>query len=847
MERCVSEIKDAAKTVGHNITDDEAADILDAFASELERQRGKVYSQSQEDALLERRVKIHQQAKISAAIQKRNYLINRKREAAIDAQVARYERDNLGNAENALLDMLVGGFKNFSAARRSVDTRRQGILNDAAGSLLAALKKDEDLLDLLRSGELDGMIYIELFDGMEKSKNAKAQKIASAIKRVQKNLLDRKNRNGANIGELADYVVRQRHNPDLLRDAGYEKWKADILPLLDQSRTFEGVRTGGADEFLKEAYEHLVTGNFQKVSSVFGNDGRVDPLTAFKGPSNLAKKLSGSRVLHFKDGKSSHAYAQKYAGKDLITSVLDSFANDAESISLMEVLGTNPQAMVERAIEKHSLSDRGKRRVLNALKELDGTTRAVGGNQKTLLGLDMATASASLRALQNMSKLGMATISSFSDVASKAALLQRETGRTWLQSYNEAILDVLRAFNDPQKQEFAYLLGTGTDAYMGSIHSRFGADDQLSGKMSKLQQLYFKLNGMQFWNAAQKDGVAKILSADLAMNSKKPYEELPQSVRNTLDMYGIGSDDLRLLSRVDQKGPDGKNYIFPEMVNQLSPSQIDPIINKRTGRLDITDAMRQEFLDDFRTRISAYYADSADAAVPTPGARERAIMNQGLLRGTPTGEAIRMLMQFKSFPITFVTKGLMRQYYGKKAAGNSGVAGVVQLMMGATAMGYISNATKDMLKGREPREIFTEERAYSGFVEAFTAGGGAGIYGDFLFGEYNRYGQSFVQSLAGPTFGAVDDIASMYGKMMDGNLDKAGEQAIQTAFRNVPGANLFYAKAAIDYLFLFGISEAMNPGYMSRMEKRYQKNYGSEFFLPPTSYGGGIAEAVGGL
>jgi hypothetical protein len=399
----------------------------------------------------------------------------------------------------------------------------------------------------------------------------------------------------------------------------------------------------------------------------------------------------------------------------------------------------------------------------------------------------------------------------------------------------------MKAFNDQQKQEFSYLLGTGLEAFLGSIHSRFGADDQLPGKVSKLQQIYFKLNGMQFWNAAQKDGTARVLAADLSNAVDRPFSELGEGYVQTLALYDIDGDDLGLFRGLDRTGPDGRKYVFTEMVDDIPDASLDRVVAKRTGRLEVTNEMRQQFRDDLKTRIAAYYTDSADAAVPTPDARERAIMNQGLERGTPAGEAIRMLSQFKSFPITFVTKGLYRQFYGKQAQGKSGALGLVQLITGMTAMGYVSNATKDILKGREPREVFTEDRALKGLAEAMTAGGGLGIYGDFLFGEYSRYGQSFTQTLAGPTFGMIDDIAAIYSTaFINGDFGKAGEMAVNDAFRMVPGQNLFWAKFGIDYLMLYGISEASNPGYTKRLEKRMEKEYGSEFFLPPSKF------AVGG-
>ena len=61
--------------------------------------------------------------------------------------------------------------------------------------------------------------------------------------------------------------------------------------------------------------------------------------------------------------------------------------------------------------------------------ELDGTTRARGAGRPVLFGADFAGIAAVWRMLQNMSKLGMATITSFSDIASKASFINSRTDR----------------------------------------------------------------------------------------------------------------------------------------------------------------------------------------------------------------------------------------------------------------------------------------------------------------------------------------------------------------------------------------------------------------------------------
>jgi hypothetical protein len=205
-------------------------------------------------------------------------------------------------------------------------------------------------------------------------------------------------------------------------------------------------------------------------------------------------------------------------------------------------------------------------------------------------------------------------------------------------------------------------------------------------------------------------------------------------------------------------------------------------------------------------------------------------MNQGLMRGTPAGEAIRTIMQLKAFPITYLTKGIASQYH------MSGKAGIAKMMVGSTIMGYLSMATKDILRGKEPRDAFSEDLAKNKdtFIAAFLQGGGAGIFGDFIFGEANRYGQSFTTTLLGPTAGTADDLYTIYSKVVQG--DDAASNLVRLGLQNAPFINLFYTRAAMEYLFIYGIQEASNPGYLRRMEKRLKTENDQEFIFSPSEY-----------
>ena len=46
--------------------------------------------------------------------------------------------------------------------------------------------------------------------------------------------------------------------------------------------------------------------------------------------------------------------------------------------------------------------------------------------------------------------------------------------------------------------------------------------------------------------------------------------------------------------------------------------------------------------------------------------------------------------------------------------------------------------------------------------------------------------------------------------------------------------NLFYARAAFDYLILYRIQEWLNPGSLKRMERRLKQDSNQTYLLPPS-------------
>jgi hypothetical protein len=260
-------------------------------------------------------------------------------------------------------------------------------------------------------------------------------------------------------------------------------------------------------------------------------------------------------------------------------------------------------------------------------------------------------------------------------------------------------------------------------------------------------------------------------------------------------------------------------------------------IDRRTDQLnEWLERRRTTARQELETQWRSMIIDETRNAVIEPDARTRRAMVHGTKPGAFWGEAARFVMQFRSFSIAYYQRILRRKAMMVPGKG-ADVAGFAHFLLGSIALGYISMTAKDLSKGRtyrDPTKIKT-------WMAAVMQSGGAGIYGDFLFAQYNRFGGGLVSTLAGPTAGMVDEAWTLFAKARDGDA-KAGD-ALYLLMNNTPYINLWYTRAALDYAVLFHLREMVSPGTLRRMERRMEKEWGQEYMVPPSEVvrrGGGF-------
>ena len=836
-----------AQNKGIVFSEEEAKTVARYFQAELKRRPPS--SQNDVDHAFNIAREKATDMRLAALQSKKEALLRAKHKANIMANVKSYKQaaksKKLIDGYNAYL---VGSSKMVAGSRDSVSATKAALHKDYAASFeLDLAKKGGHLEDLLAKGALDEEIYIIAYTKPEDVKalyaNGKVSKealeIFDSIDKSNKARLHRKNRAGAYIGVLDEFLVRQPHDSDKIRRVGFDEWKATFLKEVDQKRTFKGLDIDEVtglpatasgrqiqDKYLEILYNEFVTGRHHYADKGTGApSGKV-------GSANIAKKLSASRTIHFKDGESAFRYAQKFSRGNLYERFYTGLEYDARNIALLEKMGPNPEAMHNSILDAIADAEAAEGKVLDGVskKLTNAYYKTVTGGADIPDRISLAKIGSSVRAVQGMSKLGGAVLSAFPDIVFKAATINRKTSRGFLGSYKSSFDGLASSFTASKDKKKLYKkLKIYTDQHLGEIHALAGDSvSDLPGFISTMQKTFYRWNLLAGWTQGHKNGLAAVFSNELAEYRNVNFGDLPEKLRRTLEMYRFTESEWGTFRNLETFAADGEHYIVPDAIDDLGSNIIDPVIRDKFNTLNVTDDMRNQFKDDLRTKLMALINDSVDEGVVTVGDRERAMMTLGQSRGSVLGELVRYVGQFKSFPVTVITKQLAPEFQAHPSKLRGGAA-IAAMVLATTALGYLSGVAKDAARGKKPKD----PKDIKSWLDALTRGGGLGIYGDFLFSEYNRYGQSLQETLLGPSFGTLNEGLKNIQKTVTG--EGSAKDYARFIKSNTPFANLFWTEQAMNYLIWNGAMEWSDPGYMREQQRRIKREYNQDYWLPPSS------------
>ena len=764
---------------------------------------------------------------------------------------------NFKNDEaEGLIALMVGSNTLTLGARSSVASAQ----NAAQGILIADFNDEIDASGLFEMfDKADTKLQNELANTQEQiskgieitNQNPDVVKLATIMEKHSELTRQKLNARGANIPKMWGYVVKQSNDQFNVRAAAnrlgknldqievskdftgtdinfnknYNAWKDYVMKHLDQDETF--VNTDSPELFLSHSYNSLVGNKLQL----------ADGASTVFGSKSMGGGKTNKRVLHFKSANDWFQYNEKFGTGSLKETYYSGLMTAGRNIGMLDVLGSRPKENFEKirvaignrlqAQQRSTESIRSAKQFEKYMNVIDGTVYTFDGGQ---YGFAVAKWSAISRAFINTTKLGGAVISAAADIGIYGSEMKFQ-GRSFLGGMGEAMSGLARIKNTKQKQRIARSSGLMADGVIYDVSGRFQVGDNLTKGWTQIQRTFFKYNLLSWWTNTLKENSMLGMANYYANQKSLSFDQLNKPLQSFFGLYNIDATKWDVIRKTAMsKADDGTEFINISELSNMS----DADIKKITGMNDLSKTELQVEKDKFKYSVSGMLLDRSIYAVIEPDARVKGIMTQGTLAGTGIGEAFRFFGQFKSFPFAIANKVLGREIAFLKSGPNQnigrGIQGLTSILITTAFMGYISMTAKDLLRGKEPRD----PNKQATIMAALLQGGGLGIYGDVLFKEH-RDANAVIGGLAGPGLTTAVDIglAFKYAAGLDGS--KTAKKAHQIISQNVPFLNLFYAKAAFDYMIGFQIMETMNPGALKRIEKRMKKEYNQEYLFTKPS------------
>ncbi len=751
-----------------------------------------------------------------AALKKRRVALTISARQRLDAFIKNYTgRDGKLEALNRTIAFHADGKSNFL----SVESRGKATRDYALSQIQESFEAVDPRFFHLFEDEAGVRALIYEIRGQDTG-NVRAKKGAKAWSEVTELLRRRFNDAGGDIGYLENWGIPQHHSMDKVGRVTQDKWVSDVIGKLDRKYYIKEdgqlMNDTEVSAFLGEAYTTIATGGINKLSD---SGMRLSGARANRG--------NASRQIHFKDGDAYLEYQSQYGDRSLWEVMVGHLEGISKDIALVETYGPNPdhvfKSMLDELTAETAVANPQRtgqvKRLANSTENL---YNFISGKTQPIANPHIARWSDNIRNWMVASRLGSALLASFSDLGTMY-LSAKVTNLPMAQLFRNQI----DAMNPANQAELRMARGAGLamESLLGSVN-RWAMDNMGPSKARWAATAVMRASGLTAWSDAQKRayGVTMMGSLGDLVHKQADLASLSNDDFRILKSKGITETDWSVWKLADREdwGKGNDTMLTPESIMRIPDSAVSHLGSPERVKFE---AMR---------KLLGAVAEEVDMAVITPGAREQMLTGGGIQRGTWKGELTRSVFLFKSFPISVVMRHYSRAMGMPSAGGRA--AYIAAFIASTTVLGAMSQQLNDVVSGRNPREMLGEDSGKF-WLGALLKGGGLGLYGDFLLSDHTRYGGGALASMLGPVAGLIDDVVKLAQGVplnaVEGKPEQTGGDLVKLGKGLIPGANLWYAKAALDHMIFNQMQEYFSPGYLNKVEKRSKKEFNQTYWWRP--------------
>ncbi|HID1049897.1 hypothetical protein [Klebsiella pneumoniae] len=751
-----------------------------------------------------------------AALKKRRVALTIAARQRLDAFIKTYQgKDGKLEALNRTIAFHADGKSNFL----SVESRGKATRDYALSQIQEAFEAVDPRFFHLFEDEASVRDLVYEMRGQDTG-NVRAKKGAKAWAGVTELLRQRFNDAGGDIGYLENWGIPQHHSMEKVGRVPQDKWVSDVIGKLDRKYYIkdDGQLMSDAElkTFLGEAYNTIATGGLNKLSD-----------TGMRISGARSNRGNASRQIHFKDADSYLEYQREYGDRSLWEVMVGHLEGISKDIALVETYGPNPDHVFrsildEVTAEQATANPERTGRIKRLANSTENLYNFIAGKTQPIANPHIARWSDNIRNWMVASRLGSALLASFSDLGTMYM-----SAKVANIPMNRLFMNQLEAMNPANRTELARArrAGLAMESLLGSVN-RWAMDNMGPSVSRWAATAVMRASGLTAWTDAHKRayGVTMMGSLGEVVSRAPDLRSLDDSDFRILKSKGITEQDFSVWKLAQQEDWGNGN------TTMLTPESIMRIPDAAVMHLGLPERVRFEAM----RRLLAAVSEEVGMAVITPGAREQLLTGGGLQRGTWKGELTRSVFLFKSFPISVVLRHWTRAMGMPSAGGRA--AYIAAFLASTTMLGALSQQLNDLASGRNPREM-TGKDAGKFWLGALLKGGGLGLYGDFLLSDHTRYGGGALASMLGPVAGLVDDVVKLAQGIplnaVEGKPEQTGGDLVKLGKGLIPGANLWYAKAALDHMIFNQLQEYFSPGYLRKMEQRSKKEFNQTYWWRP--------------
>lgn len=746
---------------------DEAPVILDAASNaKLQRDRGTLERREQEaEALAERERNLYLKA----------YNLKKEKEITATMQSEKAKGTSFFDTLLNTVASTPGTGRTFA----NIESRTDAIYNRINTDMFE-LKEGmrTKWLGMKQDIELADEVIRYLKDGTIKNQKRlkEVKEVADQWVKASEKVKGLRNKAGARIGKLEDWILPQSHDARKIRKAGYKSWVKSITPKLDRAR-IETEQGTTLENVLESAYKNVTTPRAEVSKG---------------GTSVVAKRGEDLRVLHFKDSKGMIDYKNEFGNPDTFATMDAHIRQQSNEIATMQLFGANPEANYNRLKELARADGMGKTAETHLDQAWKLSTGQVDGDDiVSKLDERLALIGGTHRAIQISSKLGSAMVSSLADISS----IVLSSGYRGLSSINilgkglhTLLQEATTVGNVSRNVKIANRIGVVSEFASASLaNSRYA--EVGAGAAQKVAEVVIRASGLGSYTNSMRAAVGLELAGNFAEHFNKSLNDTPFA--GLLKEYGITSKEWNIIRGTETYKTKGAEFFDTKKLYEVD--------------------------EELGYKVSEMISNEMDAFVIMPTNRTRIWTTWGEKKGTIKGEAARNMMLFKSFPIASTLMHLKR--VGKIDTTAGRVKYGASLVAVNTIMGGVTLWAYDTVRGHTPRSV--DRPAMIG--EALTKSGGLGIFGDFFLGlGENQYGHSFSETLAGVPASTLDDIVDTAQDLFikDQSKQQTAANIYNRAKSYIPGQNLWYTRTVIERTIGDFMGEVIDPKHELKKRRR---------------------------